>query len=138
MAPPGPESGQLQRQGRFAVLRHLTPSGYPRPDHWDLLLEQPQGLWTWALPIPPEQGTAQAERLPDHRAVYLEYEGPISGGRGTVSRWDQGHYRLLRAEAGELLLQFEGRRLQGRYRLERIGSGPYWRWTRCTSGPAAD
>ncbi|MBL0926071.1 MAG: hypothetical protein IBJ11_00250 [Phycisphaerales bacterium] len=28
----------------------------------------------------------EAERMPDHRAAYLEYEGEISGGRGTVRR----------------------------------------------------
>lgn len=24
--------------------------------------------------------------MPDHRSVYLDYEGPVSGGRGTVRR----------------------------------------------------
>jgi len=29
-------------------------------------------------------------RLPDHRAVYLEYEGPVSGNRGSVQRLRAG------------------------------------------------
>ena len=32
---------------RFVVLRHETPPGYPRPPHYDLMLEQEGGLWTW-------------------------------------------------------------------------------------------
>ena len=33
-----------------------------------------------------------AEVLPDHRLAYLDYEGPISGDRGSVTRWDRGTY----------------------------------------------
>ncbi len=121
---------------RFAVLWHRTPPGYPRPDHWDLLLEQPEGLWTWALPTPPERGPAQAQRLPDHRLVYLDYEGPLSGDRGTVTRWDQGEYELLAASEERLELLFRGGKLQGCYVLESLGPGHYWRWTRSGAPPA--
>jgi hypothetical protein len=36
--------------------------------------------------------TVDAQRIADHRLAYLEYEGPISGGRGTVRRLDGGSY----------------------------------------------
>lgn len=32
------------------------------------------------------RGEVVAERLPDHRTAYLEYEGPVSGNRGEVAR----------------------------------------------------
>ncbi len=121
---------------RFAVLLHRTPPGYPRPDHWDLLLEQSTGLWTWALPTPPERGPARAQRLPDHRLLYLDYEGPVSGNRGTVSRWDQGEYELLQTTGERFELCFWGEKLRGHYVLEYTGSGSYWRWTRSGAPPA--
>jgi hypothetical protein len=71
---------------RFAVLRHDVKPGEV---HWDLLVEgAPDGkLFTWRLAAPlPARGRVAAERSFDHRALYLEYEGEISGGRGTVKR----------------------------------------------------
>ena len=63
-----------------------------RISHWDLLLEHPTGfgekLLAFAAPTPPEEwGHAiVVEQLPDHRFVYLDYQGPVSGNRGSVSR----------------------------------------------------
>ena len=33
---------------RYVILQHDTPPGYPRPLHWDLMLEQGRTLRTWA------------------------------------------------------------------------------------------
>lgn len=46
-------------------------------------------LTTFRVGQPPHHTSAQAfdaERIGDHRADYLTYEGPISGGRGDVQR----------------------------------------------------
>ena len=57
------------------------------------MLEQDGQLMTWALPVLAEPGiTITATRLPDHRMDYLEYEGDISGDRGSVSRIIDGNY----------------------------------------------
>lgn len=37
-------------------------------------------------------GECRAERIADHRRIYLEYEGPLSGGRGEVSRVARGAF----------------------------------------------
>jgi hypothetical protein len=67
---------------RFVLLEH----DHPRP-HWDLMLEAGSVLWTWRLPqVPSPPCTLPVERLPDHRLLYLDYEGPVSGARGTVRR----------------------------------------------------
>lgn len=42
------------------------------------------------------------ERLPDHRTRYLDYEGPISGGRGSVRRIAGGSFSVLAAEGENL------------------------------------
>ena len=76
---------------RFVVLLHETPSGYPRGAHLDLMLEHAGALRTWALEKPPLPGEiVVAERLPDHRLEYLDYEGAVSHDRGVVSRVDSG------------------------------------------------
>ncbi len=100
---------------RFVVLEH----DWPRL-HWDLMLEHDGILRTWRLAAPPEaNATIDAEASFDHRLIYLDYEGPVSGNRGTVRRWDAGTYRVEEEMAERLCLWFEGQRLRGRAILER-------------------
>lgn len=62
--------------------------------HIDLLMERDDGpLVTFRAPLGVKLALAagdaaafEAERLADHRRVYLEYEGPVSNNRGTVRR----------------------------------------------------
>ena len=73
---------------RYVVLHH---TGHGEP-HYDLMVERDtEGpLATWRLPAwPPSDGMA-AEAIADHRRVYLEYEGPVSNGRGEVRRVASG------------------------------------------------
>src|SRR5262245_55078670 len=98
---------------RFVLLYHDYPAGYERPSHWDFMLETGDVLHTWALeqlpsdwqlahsrttavyPNCPAIATSNdvaAVRLGDHRRDYLELEGPLSGGRGTVVRAAAGVY----------------------------------------------
>jgi hypothetical protein len=102
---------------RFAILRHQGPKGL----HWDLLLEAGGTLRTWALPALPSAGvelTCQA--LPDHRLAYLDYEGEISGGRGSVVRCDRGTYRVQCEDADGMELEIDGTKLAGRLFLRRV------------------
>jgi len=63
---------------RFVILEH----DWPRR-HWDLLLEDGPVLRAWRLLAEPNAGfVVPAETNADHRLVYLDYEGPVSGDRG--------------------------------------------------------
>jgi DNA-directed RNA polymerase subunit RPC12/RpoP len=74
---------------RYVLLTHDHP--FP---HWDLLLEWGTACRTWRLLQAPVPGRViAAEPLPDHRRHYLDYEGPVSGDRGTVARWDSGGFQ---------------------------------------------
>ena len=107
---------------RFVILHHELPAGAERCSHWDLMLERPEGLQTWALDNPPEAARpVPAVSLPLHRAHYLDYQGPVSGGRGEVSQWDAGTYELLDEALERLTLRLRGRRLSGRLELRRLG-----------------
>jgi hypothetical protein len=95
---------------RFVILEHDHPHGR----HYDLMLEADGALKTWAIADPPEIGVAQlAEPLPDHRLVYLDYEGPVSGDRGTVKHWDTGTYRAMRQTVESMSVELEGRNIRG-------------------------
>ncbi len=90
---------------RFVVHYHVTPATSDRPDHWDLMLENQTAvlfdpddrtLATWALESQPVVGcTIKAQRLDNHRAWFLDNEGPLSGGRGVVTRQMSGEFEWL-------------------------------------------
>jgi hypothetical protein len=116
---------------RYAILRHETPPSDPRPLHWDLLLATGNQLRAWALAEEPQPGRAiPAASLPDHRTVYLDYEGPLSGDRGAVTQWDAGTFQWLELTSEHVAIRLDGRRLQGTLRLARA-AGPSDRWE-CT------
>ena len=79
---------------RFAVLQHTLPINSIRTSHWDLLLQfaeyrakDDKCLDCFELSLPPAQWSSLLiSRLPSHRALYLEYVGPISGDRGSVEQ----------------------------------------------------
>lgn len=114
---------------QYVILRHDHPEL-----HWDLMLEEGDVLKTWRLPQPPEIDPASdetsldltAEALPDHRLVYLEYEGPVSGDRGEVSRWDQGTFTLLERSEDQLVALLTGEELAGRLTLKKQDSENRW------------
>jgi DNA polymerase ligase (LigD)-like protein len=114
---------------RFVVLRHQLPAGESRGLHWDLMFEWGQVLRTWALKCEPlSAAEIDVEQLPDHRLAYLDYEGPVSGDRGSVTRWDAGEYRLESESDGELKMRLEGARLVGLMTLVRRQAGGHsWR-----------
>ena len=87
------EFGKNLETSRFAALHHQLPPHAQRDCHWDLLLEPPTfapcGLLTFETTTPPGEWvnhTLTLRRLPDHRSIDLDYEGPISGDRGQVKR----------------------------------------------------
>jgi hypothetical protein len=98
-------------------------------------------LATWSLrelpagwPGAAADGSAEVDAvaLADHRAAYLDYEGPISGDRGAVSRiaagdltWSEASERRIACElrgdfGGELILTSH---LIDQWRLEWRGVG---------------
>jgi hypothetical protein len=77
---------------RYVILRH---ENIPQP-HFDLMFETTPGsdLTTWRSDRWPIDVPTPLTKLLDHRPGYLEYEGPISGGRGSVRRVASGSFHL--------------------------------------------
>lgn len=98
---------------RFVVLLHQLPVESERRSHWDLLLEQPpewgDELFAFEIPVSPAEWEKPTlvQKLADHRAHYLDYQGPISGDRGNVTRVLEGNIQWLEKTDELLLLCFQ-------------------------------
>ena len=80
------------RTSTSVLLEHTLPDGSA---HFDWLIERPQDprehrMISFRCQHDPLELEHSARwigvRLPDHRAHYIDYEGPISGDRGSVRR----------------------------------------------------
>ena len=109
----------LRTMPRFVILIHDHP--YP---HRDFLLENGEGCRTWRLPADLPAGSSEfpASELPDHRLMYLDYEGPVSGNRGNVVLWDAGTFEWIIDEPSHCEARLVGCRWQGRICLKQIES----------------
>lgn len=84
---------------RWVLLKHTLPDG---ASHFDWLLEDPSDpagpLISFrldaTLPWPPI-GPFDALRIQPHRRAYLDYQGPVSGNRGLVTRLATGESPIL-------------------------------------------
>src|SRR3954466_7601408 len=105
---------------RFVVLDH----DWPHP-HRDLLLEREGVLKAWRLPAAFDlTSPVPAEPNFDHRLIYLDYEGPLSGDRGAVRRWDAGELVWEAFGEEEIRVRLRGTYLRGQFRLARVrGNG---------------
>lgn len=128
----------------FVVPRHFG-AGTPRGVHYDLLLQTrsvspadtaaARLLLAFAVPFdrsPASWRTPPAVRvrlLPAHRLFYLDYEGPVSGGRGELARVDGGRL-IWPAASGKppapespptrFVVELFGAAAQGRFRFEAV------------------
>lgn len=116
---------------RTVLLLHTLPDG---SNHVDWLTERGPALAAFRLPRRPDEPgweTLDATRLPDHRMLYLDYEGEVYGGRGHVRRLAAGAVEswLETPDTLDALLVLGARRLS--LRGVRSGPGPEaWTFTR--------
>jgi hypothetical protein len=107
---------------RFVILEHDQPTL-----HWDFMLEAGDVLRTWRLTAPPAVGQQiAAEPSFAHRPLYLDYEGPISGGRGFVKRWDAGTFRWEADERDRVVVRVDGQKIRGSVSLTKASAGAWF------------
>lgn len=128
---------------RYALLRHECPADYRDGPHWDLMLEragsvEEHRLATWSLlelPAPwatslrvesSDSAFVVATLLPDHRVNYLDYEGPVSQGRGEVHRLATGGLDWVETKGNRVLADLLDGDLAGSIDLVRQADGA-WR-----------
>jgi len=106
------------------------------------MLEANGALRTWAIAELPRswrrllslpasvEESATAEQLPDHRLDYLDYEGSLSGDRGTVTRVDSGTFAPLKGTSDSWVIDLSGQTIRGQVTLEKIpGQSSAWQLT---------
>jgi hypothetical protein len=87
-------------------------------EHLDFMVGQESAFLTWSMNTWPSPGEiVVARKLADHRLAYWDYEGPISGDRGIVRRWDRGNCEFLRGTA-RFDVWLHGAILRGHVQLE--------------------
>ena len=79
---------------KFVIHYHFTDV-----NHFDFMLENEDSLLTWRIEADIfddfRKGiTVEALKINNHRKVYLQFQGPISCGRGYVKLIDSGNYEL--------------------------------------------
>lgn len=127
---------------RFVLLLHECPNDLPRPTHCDLMLESGDKLQTWALaelpldwqslkataPSMPFAATnsCAAESLADHRLAYLDFEGPVSGDRGTVRQLDSGAFSNRRHPH---IFELAGGLIRGQVEFHQTSGDNVWQLT---------
>lgn len=100
--------------GRFVLLKHDVETKSDRQSHWDLMLEWENELLSFELKRLPDEGVDTfVTRLPNHRKVYLDFEGAISGNRGIVHREAAGDYDV-RCFEDRIELRLNSERLNAR------------------------
>ena len=94
-------------ESRFVVLLHQPgpQSERTRQAHFDWMFESDGALRTWATPpidlwqdaelVKAAPIETECEPLANHRLAYLDYEGEVSRGRGSVARQTAGTYQLM-------------------------------------------
>ncbi len=117
---------------RTLLLIHQAPGG----SHYDWLLEDPllcderAPLWTYRLQLSIAfWGHARAfdlEPIGLHRREYLEYQGPLTGRRGSVRQIDRGWYLPRQCLADKLVLDLTTRLFKGVALLSKV-SASLWR-----------
>ncbi|MDG1897908.1 MAG: DNA polymerase ligase N-terminal domain-containing protein [Fuerstiella sp.] len=113
------------QRSRFVILEHDHPFL-----HWDLLLQQGEVLAGWRLLSPVAiEAWIPSESLPDHRLMYLDYEGPVSNNRGMVTRVACGEFSICNDSPEERIYQLFNCNVATAARCRRFDSAtPEWRF----------
>ena len=111
----------------FVLLEHRRAKDV----HWDFMIELPgrTELATWRLAANPtlERRPIAAEPIFAHPRRFLDYEGPLRGGKGEVRRIDRGPAEVLSHTEARLRCRLAGRVLRGVFELC-AGGAHAWTW----------
>ncbi|WP_067795779.1 ATP-dependent DNA ligase [Nocardia beijingensis] len=118
-----PEPVPAEAPAPGANNRYVVQEHHARRLHWDVRLERDGVLVSWAVPKGPPTSPDQnrlAVHTEDHPMEYLDFHGAIPKGEyggGEMTIWDSGTYETEKWREDEVIVQFHGKRLNGRYAL---------------------
>ncbi|GGK58302.1 ATP-dependent DNA ligase [Nocardia camponoti] len=121
---------------QFVVQEH-----HARRLHFDVRLEHDGTLASWAVPKGPPTDPKHnrlAVRTEDHPLEYLDFHGTIPKGEygaGAMTIWDRGTYTPEKWRDDEVIVDFDGDKLHGRYAFIRT-KGDQWLMHKMRDQPA--
>jgi hypothetical protein len=104
--------------------------------HWDLMLEFGPVLRTWRLDTEPAaigDAPVEAVKIADHDLKFLEYEGPVNKGTGSVNIVDNGTFTLTDAGDDRYTIEFSGQILRGSYSFNSKNRTDTWLFQRSST-----
>jgi hypothetical protein len=102
---------------QFVIQKHCTPDG----EHWDLMLQIENALWTWRLcqlPEPIGNTPIAAEKIADHPLRFLTYEGPVQNHTASVKIVDHGKFKITKQADMKIDFEADGKTLLGQFQLK--------------------
>jgi len=96
--------------------------------HWDIMFEARGKLETYRLDKEPGQiseSGCNAEKISDHELRFLNYEGPVNKGTGSVAIKDRGSFSVIEKKGGRKIISFSGEVLNGEFALISMGGDGY-------------
>lgn len=133
----------IGKMAPYVIQQHKADRAGP---HYDLRLEGPEGLYSWAVPrtnMPESGSTRLALRQPLHTPEYKDFEGTIEEGygKGDVETEQQGRAMITSVEGDPpraIDFTLSGRHPE-RYRLQKGDDGDWMLiGTTPTKGPGED
>ena len=111
---------------RFVIHDHITENR-----HFDLMIETGDDLLlTWRI-MPSDldillmSNEIQAVRIQDHEKYFLDYEGSLSTGNGSIVLFDQGNSKILKRRNNTLNVLLSGQVFIGSIQLTSIKDNTY-------------
>ncbi len=98
---------------KFVIHYHFTDV-----NHFDFMLEKEDALLTWRIADDIFEDfrkgiTVEALKINNHRKEYLQFQGPINCGRGSVKLIDSGSYEMT--DEGSFFLS--GKKIYGKVNI---------------------
>jgi hypothetical protein len=104
---------------KFVIHHHRTED-----IHFDFMIDNGKELETWQITEDRMEQFIRGEEIPaklipPHRREYLEYEGPVSKGRGRVEIYDRGECRIISRKGSFLSFMLKGKKFIGKIEIKK-------------------
>jgi hypothetical protein len=110
---------------RFVIHHHLAEK-----EHYDFMIETKENemLTTWRIALSDldllQKGAeVKAQRIQNHKKFFLDYEGPLSSGKGSIIIFDSGFCKINLKAGNRFECEISGEIFKGIIRITPAENG---------------